>query len=161
MRRTVISILAATTLLPLVAGSGAARVEAAGPAPPSAQGVTHRISTPEGTLTYGWRPFTSTPQSPLRPASASGCSEDVCISIVGTGNYVEDWSTTAYWNGGYICTHSFWFLNDRQIRTGDGNCGAAGVFFSDWQAKRGFPYPSLACNTWQIIPGRPCETIKK
>ena len=34
-----------------------------------------------------------------------------------------------------------------------------GVFFSDWAANRFFPSPSLACNTWQSIPGEPCETI--
>jgi hypothetical protein len=157
------SVAAAFSAPPVTAAPAvpAATARALGSAPGSPRSVTYRVSTPDGTLTYGWRPVTSTPQGPLRPASASGCNQDVCLSIVGTGNYVSDWSTTAYWDGGYICTHSFWSLNDRLIRTGNGACGRAGVFFSDWSPRRGFPYPSLACNTWQVIPGRPCETIKK
>jgi hypothetical protein len=124
--------------------------------PTGEHAVTYRLETPDGTFAYGWRPL-----SDVRPASASGCNRDVCISIIGHSNYVSDWGTTAYWGGGYICTHSFWWLNDRRIRTGNGACGRAGVFFSDWHPKRNFPYPSLACNTWQRIPGRPCETIHK
>ena len=85
----------------------------------------------------------------------------MCITINGTSNHVNDWSTTAYWNGGYICTHSHFYLNDRLIRTGSGACGGAGVFFSDWVANKNFPYPSLACNRWDLIPGYPCESIHK
>jgi hypothetical protein len=107
----------------------------------------------------GTRPGTG--HSAVHPDSASGCSEDVCITIIGDSNYVSDWYTTAYWDGGYVCSHSFWWLNDRLIRTGNGVCGGAGVFFSDWPAKRYFAYPSLACNTWQIFPGRPCESITR
>ena len=122
----------------------------------AANAVTYTETTPDGTLTYGWRPASA---DDVQPMSASGCNEDVCISITGTGTYVSDWNTTAYWGGGYICTHSFWFINDSRIRTGNGVCGGAGVFFSDWQANRHWPSPSLACNTWQNMPGKPCETI--
>lgn len=72
---------------------------------PSMRAITYRISTPEGTLTYGWRPFpTGRIQSSAWPAatvagevpdSASGCNLNVCMSITGSGLHVDDWATTA------------------------------------------------------------------
>ena len=108
---------------------------------------------------YGWRPLNTASPDVIRPLSASGCNQEVCISISGSSNHVDEWNTTATWGGGFICTHSFWWINNQLIRTGNGACGGAGVFFSDWAANRFFPSPSLACNTWQSIPGEPCETI--
>ena len=124
-----------------------------------AHGVVYRVETPAGTLTYGWRPLGTASPDVIRPLSASGCNQEVCISISGSSNHVGEWNTTATWGGGFICTHSFWWINNQLIRTGNGACGGAGVFFSDWAANRFFPSPSLACNTWQSIPGEPCETI--
>ncbi len=121
------------------------------------QAVTYRIVTKEGVLTYGWRPFTT---GVVIPESASGCNLDVCISVTGSGTHVTDWNTQGYWDGGYICTHShyWWGL---PIRTGSGACGAAGVFFSDWHQALDFPNNSQLCNTWDIIPGKPCETVHR
>lgn len=117
------------------------------------------VTTRYGTLTYGWRPFSGN-SGTLIPRSASGCNFDVCISITGSSTYVDDWNTTAYWNGGYICTHSVWLQNGNIIRTGNGTCGGAGVFFSDWAPKKNFQNESKLCNKWEFIPGEPCEYIE-
>jgi len=127
----------------------------------SGQAVAFHVSTPDGTLTYGWRPLASGPRSNVAPLSASGCNQDVCISIVGSSNHVDSWSSQAFWNGGETCTRSKFFINSAVIRTGTVVCGGAGVFFTDWEANKFFPSPSLACNTWTTIPGKPCETIHK
>ena len=151
----------ATFALPATAATGRTAPPAVATANQSAHSVTFHITTPYGTLTYGWRPFTNETQGTAIPQSASGCNQDVCISIIGSSNHVSDWNTTAYWDGGYICTQSHWVINNANVRTGTGACGGAGVFFSDWQANRYFPSPSLACNWWKVIPGYPCETISK
>jgi uncharacterized protein (UPF0333 family) len=154
-------VAAATFALPASAQTQANSPVAVAAANPGAHAVIYRVTTPYGTLTYGWRPLGSKPQVTEVPLSASGCNQDVCIAITGSSNHVSDWNTTAYWGGGYICTQSHWDINNNNIRTGTGACGRAGVFFSDWQANRYFPSPSLACNWWKVIPGYPCETIRK
>ncbi|MBA3906851.1 MAG: hypothetical protein H0X35_09250 [Pseudonocardiales bacterium] len=147
----------------------------------------HRVTSSDGTLVYGWRPFTARekadfvsgrsapktaavrlaakPDGELRAESASGCSENVCITIVGTGLFIQEWRTSALYGGNYICTRSRWWHQYRNDpppgwleRTGNGVCGGAGVFFSDWFPKRNFP-TGIACNTWDYIVGRPCESI--
>lgn len=149
----------ATFATPATAATGRYASPAAAKADQPAHSVTFHVTTPYGTLTYGWRPLARTSQ--MIPDSASGCNQDVCISIIGSSNHVSDWNTTAYWDGGYICTQSHWVINNANVRTGSGACGGAGVFFSDWVANRYFPSPSLACNWWKVIPGYPCETIRK
>jgi hypothetical protein len=137
--------------------------EAAAQSPATEQATQSVEVTPQGTLVTKWRPFSPQEKAALnagtiRPYSASGCSEDVCIAIYGDHYYVSEWDTTAYWGGGYLCTHSQWWMNGNVVRTGNGVCGGSGVFFSSWQPKRNFPQ-GWACNTWQSIPGRPCEYI--
>jgi hypothetical protein len=152
--------IVATFALPATAATGGHASPAVTKVHQPAHSVTFRVTTPYGTLTYGWRPFASKSEAVI-PRSASGCNQDVCISISGSSNHVSDWTTTAYWNGGYICTQSHWVINHANVRTGNGACGGAGVFFSDWAANRYFPSPSLACNWWKVIPGYPCETIRR
>lgn len=161
------SVLSALVLA-LVTLNGVSVASASPSAPGTA--VTYTEVIDGGVLTYGWRPFTATEQSLLsasgsdvviQPASASGCSQNVCIKITGSSNHVDSWETTAYNFGGYLCTSSKWWLNSSIIRSGNGVCGGAGVFFSVWNANQYFPSPSLACNTWVSIAGKPCETIRK
>lgn len=158
-RRLFLAIAAAASLALAVPATALAST------PPSAstsatQSVVYHIATPYGEITYGWRPA-ATEANAVVPDSASGCSQDVCISLIGSGAKVNDWSSTAYWDGATICTHSLFLLNDRVIRQGSVVCGDAGVFFTDWPANKNFPTPSLACNEWAKIPGEACETIHK
>jgi hypothetical protein len=108
-----------------------------------------------GTLTYGFDP------GAVRPASASGCNQDVCISIIGSSNHVDEWDTTGF-NNGPMCTWPDFWINNMNVLSGNVICAnGAGVFRAFWRANRFFPSPSLACNTWFAIPGRPCETIRR
>jgi hypothetical protein len=119
--------------------------------------VQYQVVTNDGTLTYGFQPA----PAKVIPDSASGCNQDVCIQIVGHSNYVNEWNSQAYWDGGYICTFSAFHANGRVFRTGTVVCGRAGVFYTFWSPNRYFPSPTHACNTWYGIPGYPCETIKR
>ena len=200
-RRVLYCILATAATAVSVALTGApAEAAIDGSKPPSSASqsdrnmpgaVTRTITTRQGTLTYGWRPFTAEENAAraagatakellangsksassaggaavVSPNSASGCSENVCITVIGSGLYISDWNTRAIYSGNYICTRSRWWFQYRNDpppgwleRTGNGVCGGAGVFFSDWQAQKGFP-TGVACNTWDYIVGRPCESI--
>lgn len=170
MRRVLIGIglaVLATMAVPGTAlastGGSAPRAQAAAVAGTQGrQAVIRQVKTPYGTITYGWRPQDPAADAAVQPASAqsaSGCSQDVCISLIGSGAYVSDWSSTANWGGPEICTYSIFEINDIVIRTGSVVCGGAGVFFTDWPAKKNFPTPSQACNQWSGIPGYPCEDI--
>jgi hypothetical protein len=149
---TVMLVILAATSAPASASTGLR-------ADHQSNGVTYHLATPYGTITYGWRPLTVSSRSAV-PDSASGCNQDVCIEITGSGAHVSDWDTQGYWDGPEICTYSIFEINSIIIRTGTVVCGGAGVFFTDWPANRSFPTPSLACNQWANIPGYPCETIE-
>lgn len=150
----------AAMLVILAAASAPASASTAPGAAQISSGVTYHLATPYGTITYGWRPLAA-PSGSASPESASGCSQDVCMEITGSGAHVADWDTQGYWNGPVICTYSIFEINSHIIRTGTVVCGGSGVFFTDWPANRSFPTPSLACNQWANIPGFPCETIHK
>lgn len=158
--RLTFAVLTATLAILAAASAPASASTALRADHQGSSGVTYHLATSYGTITYGWRPLTVRSGSIL-PNSASGCSQDVCMQITGSGAHVADWDTQGYWNGPVICTYSIFEINSTIIRTGTVVCGGAGVFFTDWPANRNFPTPSLACNQWANIPGLPCETIHK
>jgi hypothetical protein len=99
------------------------------------------------------------------PNSASGCNYDVCIDITGSGTNVTNWTTTAYGNVG--CTMP-WFIwtepgQGTQHEPGPEICPTSsgdGVYY-DTQGPYGyFPDRTHLCNTWNRIPGEPCENIE-
>lgn len=103
--------------------------------------------------------------STVIPDSASGCNYDVCIDITGSSTNVSNWTTTAYGNVG--CTMP-WFIwtepgQGTEHEAGPNICptsGGDGVYY-DTQGPFGyFPGGSHLCNTWNRIPGEPCENIK-
>jgi hypothetical protein len=124
--------------------------------PPSPAGPHMFVKeTPMGTLTYGFQP------KGARPDSASGCNQDVCISIVGSSNHVDEWDSVGFVDNA-ICTWSDFTINSGLVLSTNVICGdGAGAFVAYWHANRYFPSPSLACNTWFAIPGKPCETIRR
>jgi hypothetical protein len=135
--------------------------------------VEYHITTKYGTLTYGWRPLTTQAKStalteapktgtvtPPTPDSAYGCNQNVCISLEGSGLHVSDWSSQATYEGSIeLCTQSYFYENDAEIRSGTSVCGEAGVFFTDWAANKNFPNNAKLCNQWKKIAGEPCETV--
>jgi len=132
------------------------------------------VKTAAGTLTYQFTPLddqavaaakaTAARQAPNpigQMLSASGCSQEVCISIIGSSNFVSEWDTHAIAEDA-TCTWPDFLINNAIVYPGDLICGdGAGVFSAFWKANRYFPSPSLACNTWFNIPGKPCETIRR
>lgn len=116
------------------------------------------ITTPQGKLTYGWRPGRAVTNGPL---SASPCDFDVCLVITGTGLHVTDWDTSAFYGGtGTLCTRAAWHQNGAIIRTGPTICGKGpGTFYSAWTPNKNFPNDTLACNGWTNVKGYPCATI--
>jgi hypothetical protein len=97
----------------------------------------------------------------VQPFSASGCNQEVCISIIGSSNHVDEWDTHAFTEVA-MCSWPDFYINNAIVYPGDIICGdGAGVFSAFWKANRYFPSPSLACNTWFNIAGKPCETIRR
>ena len=93
------------------------------------------------------------------PPNASGCNGSVCISIEGSGTYVDDWQTTA-WAATALCTEADFWANGVLKRQSSSQCVGAGTELeSDWK-NTSFPNGTVLCNTWSGIPGEPCETIE-
>lgn len=117
-------------------------------------------STPYGTMTYGFRPAT-VGTNVVRPDSASGCSQNTCITIIGSSNYVSEWYTQGIAEGA-MCTWADFIANAVTVLSADVVCGdGAGVFYWYWYPARTFASPTVACNRWAGIPGYPCEVIRK
>jgi hypothetical protein len=95
----------------------------------------------------------------VRPASASGCNQNVCIAITGDGLFVSNWTTTAYGNVGctYAAFHSQMFtVYGRWIcATGSG----PGVYYDTTGPIGYYQDDEEVCNSWLDIRGYPCETI--
>jgi hypothetical protein len=118
------------------------------------------ITTRHGKLTYGWRPGNG--GRTIR-RDANGCNFNVCITITGSGVYVRDWDTSAFYGGnGTLCTRAAWHQNGAIIRTGPTICGKGpGTFYSAWTPHKNFPNDTLACNGWTHVKGYPCKTIHR
>jgi hypothetical protein len=128
--------IAASTLPAAASTQSHASPASSATASHSLQAVEYRITTKYGTLTYGWRPSTGKPDA-VSPDSADGCNQNVCIDISGSGLTVNDWTSTALYGGpGEICTQSYFYENDAEIRQGTYVCGEAGTFFTDWDATK-------------------------
>lgn len=162
-----IVLVAALFGLVLVLGafSSVPAAHAASVAPALAQTVPAEVvrqvtTTPEGQLVVEFIPNGS--KQAAIPNSAFGCNQDVCISLVGSGAFVQQWNTFAF-NSGPVCTRAFWELNNYIIvkNTNVICADQAGVFYAYWSPNRNFPTPSLACNWWLNLPGYPCETIHR
>ena len=118
------------------------------------------ITTRQGKLTYGWRPGRA---GRTMRRSADTCDFNACLHIVGSGLYVTDWDTSAFYGGtGTLCTRAAWHQNGAIIRTGPTICGKGpGTFYSAWTPHKNFPNNTLACNGWTNVKGYPCATIHR
>lgn len=97
---------------------------------------------------------------PAVPFSASGCNQNVCIHIQGSGTYVADWWTTATLPRA-TCTEALFWANGELVHAGATHCGSAGSSYSsDWPGPQYFPAGTEVCQTWVNVPGRPCERIE-
>jgi hypothetical protein len=122
------------------------------------------ITTRQGKLTYGWRPGSAgrtVPNYAAQRHTTDKCNFNACLNIVGSGLYVTDWDTSAFYGGsGTLCTRAAWHQNGAIIRTGPTICGKGpGTFYSAWTPHKNFPNNTLACNGWTNVKGYPCATI--
>ncbi len=95
----------------------------------------------------------------VKPDSASGCNQAVCISVTGIGRIVEDWSTTAYFADGLESFAAYW-ENGVVIATSPPFYASPGTwYYDDWGHIGVFPNGAKLCNSWLGTPGFPCETV--
>lgn len=96
----------------------------------------------------------------ISPLTASGCNQDVCIYVEGSGTQVTYWSTTAVLPAS-TCTVAKYWANGVLVYEGNTKCGTAGARVSSyWNSPGYFPVGTEVCNTWTNVPGKPCETIE-
>jgi hypothetical protein len=92
---------------------------------------------------------------PPSPDSASGCSDDVCIEVIGSGLTVDNWNTWAYYDG---CSYAVYW-EDREIAfTGEEVCDD-GLLETLASGFGEFENDTQVCNTWIGVAGEPCETV--
>ena len=94
------------------------------------------------------------------PLTASGCNQDVCIYVVGSGTQVTKWETTAVLPTA-MCTVARYWANGVLVYEGTTKCGSGGgSVMSYWTSPGYFAAGTQVCNTWTNVPGKPCETIE-
>jgi len=101
----------------------------------------------------------------VTPDSASGCNYDVCISITGSSTNVSNWTTTAYGNVG--CTIGWFIWTEPHEGTSSEptpeicpDSFEDGVYYDTLGPYGFFANGSHLCDTWNRIPGEPCENIE-
>lgn len=115
------------------------------------------VVVPVQTAFGATEPSASTATSPL---TASGCNQNVCIYVVGSGTQVTKWETTADLPTA-MCTVAKYWANGVLVYEGTIKCGSAGgSVMSYWSRPGHFAAGTELCNTWTGIPGKPCETIE-
>jgi hypothetical protein len=96
----------------------------------------------------------------VSPQTASGCNQNVCIYVEGSGTQVTYWSTTAALPAS-MCTLAKYWANGALVYEGNTKCGSSGAqAFSYWSDPGYFAVGTQLCSTWTGIPGKPCETIE-
>lgn len=93
-----------------------------------------------------------------RPDSASGCNEEVCIEVTGSGLVVTKWFTAAF-SPDYdeICSFPAFWVDDEIDFVGDEICGTEIEAWDD--ATEDFENNTQLCNSWPGVAGFPCETV--
>jgi hypothetical protein len=95
------------------------------------------------------------------PASAVGCNQDVCISIIGNGQHVSYWFTWASTTRKKRATEPVYWVAGKVAFYGAVVTGSHSFYSSLGLTNYNFPKANVqVCNTWTGIPGKPCETIK-
>lgn len=112
-------------------------------------GMSYEGSTPSPVVTIG----------KLRPASASGCNQNICIQVTGSGLTVSDWSTSAYFTDATESFAAYW-ANGSVIATSPAFNASPGTwYYDDWGHSGTFANGTILCNTWFDNLGKPCETV--
>lgn len=102
----------------------------------------------------------------MQPDSHSGCSQDVCIDVYGSGLYVSSWDTYAHLGTGN-CSYAVFNVNGQTLETGPEECGNTGyVYATGSLVNHYYNAGDQLCNAWPHEPGYPntpgtaCATIE-
>lgn len=91
---------------------------------------------------------------------ASGCNQNVCIVLTGTGTYLSKWRTTASVTSA-TCSYARFHRNDSVIRTSATICSSgSGTLEAIWESPGYFTDGDKLCNSWNGISGYPCKYIE-
>jgi hypothetical protein len=95
------------------------------------------------------------------PRTGGGCNADVCITVNGSGLYVNYVFTSAHNPNPYsVYTHPYITANGSTVKTGPSRTIAAGATSSyTWNAQRNFANGTVICAGWPGISGYPCATV--
>jgi hypothetical protein len=136
--------------------AGAAGVGGVAQAAPLAHAPAHN----GGPATHSIKTF-KTRSGSVRPDSAFGCNQDVCISIAGNGRYINYWATAAFTTYKNRCTEPAFWSAGHIIFYGSQQCRASSFYgYTSYISGSWWRGNVQVCNTWTGIPGKPCETIK-
>jgi hypothetical protein len=94
----------------------------------------------------------------VRPMSASGCNDLVCIEVTGSGLEVTKWFSAAYSvDTEDICSYPIFWVDDEPDIVGDEVCG---TLLQAWDDEpEWFEDNTQLCNSWPGVAGMPCETV--
>lgn len=99
-----------------------------------------------------------TPAAVVRPNSASGCNDDVCIEVTGSGLEVTKWYSLAMADDiGEICGTPVFWVDDEVDMEGTEICGDYLEAWDDEEEE--FENNTQLCNSWSPVPGFPCEIV--
>lgn len=91
---------------------------------------------------------------------ASGCNDNVCIYLKGSGLYLDEWRTSASVSSS-TCSYARFHRNGSVIRTSSTVCSTgSGTLVAIWDNPGWFSDGDQLCNSWYGISGYPCKTIK-
>jgi hypothetical protein len=100
----------------------------------------------------------------IKPDSAEGCNQNVCLQVTGSGTYISNWNTWAFGNVG--CTHALYLEDGALWLESLAICPTSssdGVYYFYLNID-GSPFDAdtTVCNNWVSKPinGFPCEEIE-
>jgi len=102
----------------------------------------------------------------VRPDSHSGCNQDVCSDVYGSGLYVSSWDTYAHLGTGH-CSYAVFNVNGQTMETGPEECGNTPYIYATGSLiNHYYSAGDQLCNQWPheagypSTPGTVCATTE-
>lgn len=100
------------------------------------------------------------PRGPQSPDTASGCSGNVCITVTGTGLYVDYVDGYLYASASW-CGYGYLWINTVKKGSEYVCTDSSLVAHTHWNEYKNFAQDTIICVTFQGNSGEPCETVHK
>jgi hypothetical protein len=91
-------------------------------------------------------------------ASATGCNQEVCININGSGLHINYWQDVVFMNNGG-CTSGLYYAYGRYVFSTPRLCRSGSWVYVGQVDNLNFPSNGEACNAATGAPGFPCEYV--